>query len=162
MGRPRKGGIAFLCNHNYDLFAVNTVDTNPVYEGSICRQCIINVTEESEFFALPRSPTSTKPDFLCLAYHTQEDMEDCFDLAHHCGVNDSTFDSTIYSPSLEVCGTPEMMCFSNVTHKMNNTKFNFFASAVSSCPALPSQRAESRLYVASYNLVTQGIKSIYP
>ena len=139
------------------IHTVFTVNTDPVFEGSTCRVCIINVTAESYFFALPHSPSSMKADFLCLAVRLPTESEECLNLMQHCESPNSTFSNTIYSSSLEVCGSPEEICFSNVTHEMNNTKLNFFISETNSCPVLPSGRAESRLYTAHYNLITKGI-----
>ena len=137
------------------MHAVVTENTSPVYEGSVCRECIINIIDGS-FFALPRSPTSNEADFLCLAVHLFTDTQHCLNLTSYCEGVGSTFDSTIYSSSLEVCGIPERVCFSNITQAMNNTRLNFFMSTTSSCPVLPVGSVESRLYIASYNLITKG------
>ena len=131
------------------------MDTILIYEGSVCTNCVINVTEAS-YFALPRSPASNQTDILCEAVHTIGQTENCLNLSNHCGGAEA-FRSTIYSYSLEVCGNPEEVCFSNVTREMNNTKLHFFISESNACSSSLSGVAQSRLYIGSYNLITQGI-----
>ena len=119
--------------------------------------------DKGTFAAIPHSPTSNMPDILCSAvpHSPNNTLDTCHDLQtlNQCG--DGSFSTSIYSNSVKLCndssGTQLKMCFTNISVEMNNTKIVFFYSLSPRCVATGS-RAQSKLYVASYNIVVKGKK----
>ena len=133
-----------------------TNDIQVLVSGCTC----IDVPEPDKgtFAALPHSPMSSVPDFLCSV--TLPDLtntsEQCYAL-NQCG--DKSFNTSIYSNSIKLCtdssGTQLKMCFTNTSVGMNNTRIHFFYSQRPWCVATRS-RALFKLYIASYKFIVKG------
>ena len=137
-----------------------TKDIQVLISGCTC----IDVPEPDKgtFAAIPHSPTSSAPDYLCSAIlpDLTNTSDQCYAL-NQCG--DKSFNTLIYSNSIKLCtnssGTQftHKMCFTNISVEMNNTRIHFFYSLSPQCVATGS-KARSRLYVASYKIVVKGKK----
>ena len=140
-----------------------TNDIQVLVSGCTC----IDVPEPDKgtFAAIPHSPTSNMPDFLCSAvpHSPNNTLDTCHDLQtlNQCG--DGNFSTSIYSNSVKLCtdssGTQftHKICFTNISIEMNNTRIHFFYSLSPQCVAIES-RARFRLYVTSYKIVVKGKK----
>ena len=134
--------------------------TNDIRIHSECTCVDVPEPETSPYFAIPRFPTSVQPDIRCLAIPPARSIEQCHSLTNSCG--DNNLDSSIYAQSIRICsdstGTKFKMCFTNVTAEMNNTRVHFYYSRSPRCPKT-GYRVQSKLYIASYKIITQGRKA---
>ena len=138
-----------------------TNDIQVLVSGCTC----IDVPEPDKgtFAAIPHSPTSNMPNFLCSAVlrSPNNTLDTCHDLKalNQCG--DGSFSTSIYSNFVKLCndssGTQLKMCFTNISVEMNNTRIHLFYSLSPRCVATKI-KARSKLYVASYNIIVKGKK----
>ena len=146
-----------LCvlQHLLTLFLVVATSDIQVF-GSGCTCIDVPEPERAPFLAIPRSPTSVEPDFLCIAVPHTYTVNQCNSLRNSCGENSADF---IFFQSIRICsdstGTQFKMCFTNVTAEMNNTTFHFYYSQSPRCAAT-GYKVQSKLYIASYKMITQG------